>query len=295
MKQKYWFIFSIVLVIASLLRLPFLDTFPPGGQNALFMRIPSAIAGVISIGLFMLIVKKRSNDNVFSYVSGLVLTFMPWHIEQSRVYSQAMLGLTVVLAGTVLYHVFQKRTWQIICIIITCVVFRFSCPSFWFFSGTQVLPTAYGFVNNLFKLVSVEFLFFKNDSFWWGGLRTVGAMLVSTLPFFIIGIYEAVLKNKRNVWKWMLFMLSIWFVAAANPQFPEEREFFFITPFLSLILGFGVKKVIEQFAYPKIWIKALLSIYIIWLVYDHVVFIHWYTTHYPLRVRSEIPYEKRNF
>lgn len=293
--KKNLILLTIIAIITALIRLPFLHTLPPGGENALLLRFPSAISGVISILVFTLLVTKVTSSFSLGFISGIVLTFMPWHIEQSRVYSQAMLGLTVILSGLLVMQYFNSTFQKIFIALFIVILFYLLYPSFWLFSGNLITPDLYKYATNLFKLISVEFLFFKNDSFWWGGLRTLGTMLPSMLPFFLLGLFETVKVMQKKDFVWVIPFIFIWLIASAAPKFPEEREVFLISPYLALITAVGLRRITHYFRDGLIWTKIAIGLYALFIVYEHLLFFHLYTSHYSRRVNSEVPYAQRDF
>ncbi len=284
-----------ILVISFLIRIPYLGLLPPGGNNAFFWRLPSAIAGIISILLNVLLVNKFTQNHGLALVSGITLTLMPWHIEQSRVHSEVMMGLCVLLVMLTLLSYLSNKFIRLTILVVSLVLFKYVYPSFWLFSGNFTHITTRYLFSNMFKLISVEFLFFNNDSFWWGGLRTIGTMLPFTLPIFIIGIWEIISKLRRQHWGWFLAFGFIWFMAALNPNFPENREFFLISPYLALIMAYGVMVIFKYYHTAKLGQKICIFIFSILLIYEQILFFHQYTQHYSKRVGSEVPYEQRNF
>lgn len=284
-----------VVGIASLLRIPYLGVFPPGQDSILVMRLATALMSIVSILIFMLLVHKLFGKTNLTVASGLVLTMMPWHIEQSRVYSQPMLGLAVLLGGIVCYFYLGKSLLRLMGSVFSLVVFSLVYPDFWLFSLTWQLPEVSNYLHNLFKLISVEFLFYKNDSFWWGGLRNWGALQPTFIPLFIIGLFEIAKKIKFTHICFTIPFLIIWFIAAANPKFPEGREFFLTAPYLGMIITFGVIKVFEQYKTSEIITKLLIIAYLLFITYEYTLFVHYYVKHYSLRIENEIPHEKRDF
>ena len=57
------------------------------------------IADPNSEALLIKLVQVLTRDSRLGLISGLVYSFMPWHLEQSRVYSPVLLGLTAILLG----------------------------------------------------------------------------------------------------------------------------------------------------------------------------------------------------
>lgn len=284
----------VVVGISLVVRLFWLTSYPPSGADALWLRLPSALSGVITIILLILLVWRLTKNTAYALLSGLFLSLMPWHIEQSRVSSEAMLGLLVLLAGGLLWTVASCKKCKLVLVISISIIFFRAYPSFWLFHPPFTFPTLFEYLGNIFKLVSAEFLFYKNDSFWLGGLRTTGALLPSMLPLLVIGIGVALQKFNVKMLGWLILGFLILGVSAASPLFPEEREFFLITPYLAVLLGLGALQLVH-FWKKSLLIKCIMYFYFALIIYDYVLFAHSYIIHYPQRIEQEIPYEKRTF
>lgn len=77
------------------LMMPFIQLF---GLNAWGVRLPSALAGIISVYLIYLIGKKLYSDKVGLW-SAFLLAVTPWHLMLSRPAFEANLALTFLLTG----------------------------------------------------------------------------------------------------------------------------------------------------------------------------------------------------
>ncbi len=290
-----WLMAITIIVVNIVIRFSYLGIIPPGGHNALWLRLPSAIAGALSIIVFTLLILRISQNRLLALSSSLILALMPWHIEQSRISSPAMLGLLILLTGAFMWTVARCKKCKFILAIVISFAFYKAYPSFWIFSGNWKFPNAYEYLFNVYKLISVEFLFFKNDSFWLGGLRTMGALLPSTLPLLLIGLYHVVVTFNYKKVIWLLLGIVIWLIAAANPLFPEGQEFFLITPFLAVIGGWGIIKSFEWFKSKSLIKKVIFTFFVGVLIYDHLLFFHFYTVHYAQRIKNELTAQQRNF
>lgn len=287
--------YFLILLIASCIRFPGLNLIPPGQSANLVLRIFSAFSGVISVGLVMLIIKDRTKNISLSLISGLILCFMPWHIEQSRVVSGVNSGLTLILFYSWVYWYLPCRICKIFLFAAFTIIFWRIYPSFWIFSGNWTLPTFTEIMGNLFKLISGEFLFFKNDTFWRGGLRTYGVMLPGFIPAFMLGIYLIFKKQGFIKYaKWYLLFIIIWVLSAVSPNFPESREYFLILPYLTFICALGFYHLIEN-SKKRLIFRILFISYFMFIIYEYILFTHFYTVHYQQRIKEEFQYAKINF
>lgn len=283
-----WRFLSIIL-FATFLRLTWLGTLPIGKEGALWLRLPVALSGIVSVFLFIYCVQKYFQNVKLALIAGLVLTLLPWHIEQSRVISGSMIGLTFILGAISVSLSFPSKRVLATTLVLSPLILYLVYPDFWPYQGKLPDLSLTFFLANIFKLISVEYLFYRNDSFWLGGLRDRGVLLSSCLPLFGLGIYQTLKKLRRIHLRLILPFIAVLFIAAANPMFPEQKEYFLISPYLALIVAFGVLYMIDHFISSNMFIKAILIIYIIFLLYDHLLFYHYYTVHYAQRIQNEIP------
>ena len=293
--SSYLGILLLLLTISAFLRLPFLTTIPPGGANVLVLRLPSAIAGIFSIFFLVEIIKRSTSNSQLAILTGVIFSLMPWHIEQSRVHSEVMLGVTTILAGIYASQLFTSRLTSMAILLISSGIFFGVYRDFWLFSGQSLLPNLYYILGNIFKLLSFEFLFLKNDSFWSGGFRIIGTMLSSFLVPFCIGL---VVVSKKLEWHnsvLVFCILIILFISALNPLFPEQSEFFLVSPIFSFILANGIYYLLKRFHSIHGAYKIVYFAWICMVIYEHVLFLHFYITHYSNRIQNEIPYDKRTF
>ncbi len=235
-----------------------LGKIPPSENSYIWLRYLTAIVSVVDVFVLVFIIKKVTDDNKLSIVSGIVFTLMPWHIEQSRIYSPIMFVLLLLLLSYYLY-LHLKQLWIRISLIAVIFAIVYFLDSLSWILKFQLTKTSFiFFFNNLFKLYSIEYLFYKNDSFWLGGFRTIGVMLPTVMPIFMVGLLLSIKKFHRKYLVHLGFISIITILALFNPLFPEEREFFIITPYLSIITGIGVINLFEYLKYTKNSIKLLI-------------------------------------
>lgn len=78
------------------------------GLNELSVRLPSAIAGIMAVILFILILKELTNNFSMAITGGFLLSFNPQHIFFSRAGFEVNLSLMLILAGVYLFLNFAK-------------------------------------------------------------------------------------------------------------------------------------------------------------------------------------------
>lgn len=271
-------ILSILLVYAGILHFWQLDNIPPLiSSSQLGLRYVSAFLSLGSILVFYFFVNNSFKNKKLALISSWILTILPWSLEQGRIVSQPnnflFFFLIILLIAQMVKNTFQKL---LIYSIIPIGLFFFY-PQFWLFRGGINIFQKTDYFNNLFFLLSPSFLFFKNITFWWGGVREFGVMYASLLPIFIVGIYQTLVLKYYSVLLWTGIIL---FISSASPFLPESREFFLIIPFLSVILGLGIN------SFRKKWLTLLFISLLI--LYEITQFFHYYTVHYPQQIKSAV-------
>lgn len=89
---------------------PFVQLF---GLSVLAIRLPSALAGIITVGLLYLI-GKEIRDQETGLVAAFVLAISPWAIQFSRGGWEVNLAMTLILAGATLLLYARKRPWLLL-------------------------------------------------------------------------------------------------------------------------------------------------------------------------------------
>ncbi len=295
LRVSYRFYELVILIVALGIRLPYLGSLPPGASSAFWLRLPTCIVSIFSILFFMELINKLSRNTMFALIGGLVFTFMPWHIEQSRVASEATSGLAVILAGGLTLSYITQKYLKYLVLILTVLLFYFVYPSFWVFAYPLKLPSPSFYLANLFKLVSFDFLFFRNDAFWLGGLQSYGVFLPTTVWLFLVGLLTLAKQIKIMHIKYLLGFVFIWLIASANPLFPEQREYFLSVPYLAIVMSLGILTFFRWMGKTRKILKIFAIFYILLVLYDYALFTHFYITHYNLRIKQEVLYEKRDF
>jgi len=78
------------------LTIPFIQVFD---LTALGVRLPAAVAAVVSIYLIFLVAKEILENKKLALIAALILAFSPWHIHYSRMSFEATTMLTFFLLG----------------------------------------------------------------------------------------------------------------------------------------------------------------------------------------------------
>ncbi len=272
-------ILLLVLIFSLLSRFYLINIVPPLYELHLSMfRLSSAILNIFSISLLYLYAKRYVNNTKIALLSIWVMATLPYVVEQGRIYSQVSNSLFLILLFPLLWRSFNNLLARFILLIIFVITLYYTYPSLWLFKSKIVLDNPIFFINNLFSLLSPEFLFFRNFTFWWGGVKEVGVMYILFIPFFIFGLIEVIIQRRFNILNPCLLILLISFT---SPSFPEGREFYLITPFLSLIVSFGIYKLLSK-SFSLIFILIFTAL----ITYEIIQFFHYYFIHYPQDITS---------
>lgn len=273
-------IFALLLTFTAISRFFLIDKIPPN-LNQVFLtgRILSGGASLVSAVMVFFLVKKYFEKPKIALLASWVFSILPWAFEQGRIISQSNLTLALVMSVLFIYQRVNFKNKKILLFLIP-VIFFFFYPQFWIFRVDEFKFNFYSLIYNLFTLLSFDYLFFKNISFWWGGIKEFGVMFLSFLPFFLVGIYDIIrLVNLRFI----LFSLLITIVSAASQFFPETREFYFSTPILAIVVGLGIYRCFLQ---TKVVIRIFFVGIFLLMIYELSQFYHFYFIHYPQEIIS---------
>lgn len=248
------------------------------------LMISSAIS-VFSSFLVYLIAKLHFQNTRISLLSFFVFSVFPWVFELGRngSYPTVMLFLILILVFFLSFpdkmhksRVAGNLAVPVLFIIgVSGILFLLKKPE-WVFSYAPRSYTFTGVFSNIYHLISPDFLFFRNDSFWNGGNKDWGILLLSFAPFLFMGIIDVFRKKS--------FVMSLWFVtglslAVLNPHFPESFEFYIVVPILVLAVARGL----YFFCSRKKW---MISLFVLFFVFEYAVYLHTYLVHYPQNTRD---------
>ncbi len=264
-----------------------------------FARISSALAGVAIVLLIYSIAvklfKKPINEKIALW-SAFWVAATPLLIVESRIVSEPMRATFMLLGlfAVTIYFV-KSLKHQLLALLLFFGISLISYPSAWIFH-IEKMPTFSQFLTQFFKLASFEFLFFNNDSFWWGGMRAMGVMLPIMVIPFLVGVYGFIFwidARARNLLGVTIIFLSIF--AALSPLLPESREILLVVPFLCMVLGIGSAFIQRRLvSLGKIGL-AIGVISLFFVLYQWLIFWRLYTVHHAARISSEIDYVKVDY
>ncbi|MCL5438561.1 MAG: glycosyltransferase family 39 protein, partial [Patescibacteria group bacterium] len=136
----------------------------------LAVRLPSAIFGILTVGLSFFFVKQVFNNKKIALLSMALLAISPWHIHLSRVESESNTAVFLVLLAVMLFiRAVKKSSWLFI-------------PSFVFFALTY-FTYAGNYVFTTLLVLGIVIIYrkqiFKNRYF------IVGVILFILIALFI--------------------------------------------------------------------------------------------------------------
>lgn len=280
MKGK--FLLASILFYAALSRLFIIDKIPPVlNTGVINFRMMSVTATLVSTILLFFLVKNSFRNTKTAMLSAWAFNILPWVFEQGRLVSGPNLSLTLILFTAFFIQNIRFR-WKYALIFLIPVFLYLIYPHFWVFRTEKFILNADSIVNNLFILFSFDLLFFKNITFWFGGIREFGIMLLSFLPFFMTGIYLLIIQKKTGL---ILLYTAVAAVSALSPFFPESREFYFATPIISIMSAVGISNWTHQQSLIK---RLILVSFILFMLYEIFQFYHFYFVHYPQQDFTQI-------
>lgn len=125
------------------------------GETQLAVRLPSVLAGIISVAVFSQLIKVLSGKRKLSLLAGFFLSVSSWHLQFSRAGFEASLSLLWLLAGTLfIISGLKKKKNVIFCLGLAILVL-----------GLYTYHTARIFVPVFLPVLL--FLFGKETVFLW--------------------------------------------------------------------------------------------------------------------------------
>ncbi len=299
--------FILVLLNAITIHFYKLTTISPLKTGSIFFRYFSSLSSIFSIFLLYKIVFYYSKNKKIASLSALIFSLLPWTIWEGRIASEVNISLSLILAILFLASKIHGIKKFFLLGIIPLIIYFFY-PSFWPFRlSTNLRDSSLSdFVNNIFFLSSLETLFFKNPTFWWGGVRQWGISLSAFIPFFFIGFFTTIVQ--KNI-KLIFILIGILLLASLSPFLPESREFYFATPIISYFVSKGMLTVCYALKHLKGGRNACLpagrdsfqvkefaiALFIFLFIYEYQNFLHYYMVHFPQNVKGHLYDIKGNF
>ena len=128
--------------------IPFVKIF---GLSELAVRLPSAIAGVMSVVAIYYLAKLLFTSETLALLASLVLAIMPWHIHISRVESEAITAVLFTILGSICYLLAIKKK-SLMPLILSAIIFSLT---YYTYHG-----------NHVFTSLLLFGLYFSIDRIW---------------------------------------------------------------------------------------------------------------------------------
>jgi hypothetical protein len=263
--RKHFPILAII-VVSSILRIWNLGNIPLGLSlqevgigtylpTATLIRLPLAILGIASVYAMYLIIKKIFEDEKLALISAFLLGVIPWHVQESRIFSWGMIFLLIGEILTLLIiKILGKKTFKFpkfnlylgILLALICIIVPSKNLS------TRVDDQRLIVVNNSPKIISRIFVnkitenyrlrqqvlftnldfgnyFFAGHPRERGGIEENQKLLLFMLPFIVLGLFKIGNKSKYLV-TWAI--ISLFVLTFFNLQ--ESQTLILILPFVVL-------------------------------------------------------------
>lgn len=274
----------LIIIYGIISRFWLIDSVPPLiNESVLNARYLTSILNIGSSFLLYFYVKRFFNSNKLALISSFIFLILPWTMQEGRIVSQPNNFLFIFLLSLVLGNKIRSIYWKSLFYLTALPLgLKVFYPAFWLLKIDRFNINLKDSLANVLTLTSSDFLFFKNPTFWWGGVRDFGVMLITFTPLFYLGLYQFFLNFKKALLHWIIIILII---SAISPFFPESREFYLVTPFIAIFSSMGLYFLCRNKIILK---KVVLSILLIAILYDLSQFYHFYFIHYPKRVYENL-------
>lgn len=129
------------------------------GPTATAIRLPIALAGVITPLLIYFIVKQATKDARAALCSAAILAFMPWHIVLSRATAEAITASAVYLTGLLIHlkALDSKSKLHLTSAYVLYLTTYVLYPSFRLFIPLAVVPTIFITKSKTSRYMSVAY------------------------------------------------------------------------------------------------------------------------------------------
>ena len=181
-----------------------------------FLRLPFALIGILSIFLFYLLLKKYFDKNYIPVIGSALFSVMPWHIQESRVFSAGMFLLVLIQSAILLLPrnvltstkfqsvVFKVATFSLVATFL--IPFRNVTSSVneqrLLVSGSSPVLISKIFINKvtenlefrekqLFENIDIGTFFFSGHPRERWGVEERAKMYIFIIPLLVFGLVKA--------------------------------------------------------------------------------------------------------
>lgn len=199
------------------------------------------------------------------------------------------IAIIVVIVNIFLAKFLVKGKWWVVASVLFLLIspwfiqLLISGIEFWW--SKPLITRGDKFIESLIINSSTDYLFFKGDPRVNFGTQETGLFYIFQIPLIILGFYN--LFKQRDNYKRILFgWLSIGFLLASFFTAPDfSNGLFYFLP-LQLISFLGLSFLFRKWQNAKRLQKGLLILFLLFAVYEIVIFFHILIVHYPKRLMS---------
>jgi len=267
-------------------------------QTAFLIRFPFVIIGVASIYVLYLLVRKIFNDEKLALISVFLLGVIPWHVQESRIFSW---GMILLLFGEIItfliFKILDKKTINIprfnlylgILLALICIIIPSKDLA------TRVNDQRLIVVSNSPKIVSRVFInkitenyrlrqqilftnidfgnyFFAGHPRERGGVEETQKLLLFTLPFIILGLLKIGSKEGKPLVTWTV--VSLFVLTFFNWQ--GSQSLILILPFI-ILASLGI---LESLKTKNKILKGLVFLLFAFGLFESLYFYNMYFSGY---------------
>lgn len=252
--------------------------------NPIVVRVPFAVLGIVSVYLMYVLIKKYSNSENVALFSSVLTSFLPWHLQESRIFSYGIIFLVVVQVVLIYIH---KRVVnpsknvnyfaKIIMILIAISVLVPLTDARDIVNANRLLVTNSSpkilskvFVNKYIESFRLrEKAFFENLDFgmyffnghprerW--GIEESNKLFLFLIPLIVLGLFKVDKKHLKHIM--LYFVLFLLFSTITTDK---SLNLVLIIPFVALAsIGTSFNKIspsFEKYLYFGITILAIYEI-----------------------------------
>lgn len=169
------------------LTVPFVAIF---GLTEFATRLPSALIGSLTIVILVLLLIKLKLSPTASYLTGLWLSILPWHIHFSRASFEAVTALFFLILGTYLFISWVEKSKSLV-LIGSVIAFSLSV---WAYHAERVFVPIFVLLLILLYLPKINFKKTKKQLIWASLVLAFFA-----IPFLKLTFFTPAIKTRAAV------------------------------------------------------------------------------------------------
>ncbi len=159
------------------------------GVNVWSVRLPSALAGFLSVIILFLLVKKLTNDKWLALSSSFLLAINPWSVFLSRAAFETNLATFLILLGFYFYEIYKEK-YNIFLGILSLLFFALSMYTY---NITRIVAPLI-----FFSILIFDFLKNKKKNLF-KTIFLLILLLIFSLPFLVTLLHASGLSGDSSV------------------------------------------------------------------------------------------------